>query len=262
MIENPLRWPNGARCAVAFTFDMDAESLLHIYQPETAHNRLALSSMLRYGPEVAVPRIVATYRRFGLRQTFFIPGWCIEQYPRAVELILAGGHEIAHHGYLHEKPNQLTRAEEHDWLRRAIETITRATGRRPLGYRAPSYAFSRHTLELLLEEGFEYDASLSGHDIPYVLAGEGGRLVELPADVPLDDWTQYVCLRDFGYMLPIAAPHRCRTCRPVRACAGTDTRRWREPPYSGTTAITSISTRALTGTSPVMTPVLATRVEK
>ena len=140
MIENPLRWPNGARCAVAFTFDMDAESLLHIYQPETAHNRLALSSMLRYGPEVAVPRIVATYRRFGLRQTFFIPGWCIEQYPRAMELILADGHEIAHHGYLHEKPNQLTRAEEHDWLRRAIETITRATGRRPLGYRAPSYA--------------------------------------------------------------------------------------------------------------------------
>ena len=61
MIENPLRWPNGARCAVAFTFDMDAESLLHIYQPETAHNRLALSSMLRYGPEVAVPRIVAAY---------------------------------------------------------------------------------------------------------------------------------------------------------------------------------------------------------
>jgi peptidoglycan/xylan/chitin deacetylase (PgdA/CDA1 family) len=208
VIENPLRWPNGARCAVAFTFDMDAESLLHIYQAETAHNRLALSSMLRYGPEVAVPRIVASYRRFGLRQTFFVPGWCIEQYPRAVELMLADGHEVAHHGYLHEKPNQLTRDEERSWLRRAIESITKATGRRPRGYRAPSYAFSRHTLDLLLEEGFEYDASLSGHDIPYLLAGERGRLVELPSDVVLDDWTQYVCLRDFGYMMPIAAPER------------------------------------------------------
>ena len=69
MIQNPIPWPNGARCAVAFTFDMDAESLLHIYLGETAHNRIALSSMLRYGPEVALPRIVATFERLGLGQT-------------------------------------------------------------------------------------------------------------------------------------------------------------------------------------------------
>jgi len=208
MIENPIPWPNGARCAVAFTFDMDAESLLHIYLGETAHNRLAMSSILRYGPEIAVPRIVAGFERFGLRQTFFVPGWCIEQYPRAVGLIIAHGHEVAHHGYMHEKPNQLSRNEERDCLRRAIESIVKATGQRPSGYRAPSYAFSRHTLDLLLEEGFGYDASLCGHDIPYVLASDPGRLIELPSDVSLDDWTQYVCLKDFGYMLPIASPER------------------------------------------------------
>ncbi len=208
MIENPIPWPNGARCAVAFTFDMDAESLLHIYLGETAHNRLALSSMLRYGPEVAVPRIVATFERLGLRQTFFVPGWCIEQYPRAIELIVSHGHEVAHHGYMHERPNQLSRDEERDWLRRAITSITNATGERPRGYRAPSYAFSRHTLDLLLDEGFTYDASLCGHDIPYVLAGDRGRLLELPSDVSLDDWTQYVCLREFNYMMPIASPER------------------------------------------------------
>ena len=208
MIRNPIPWPNGARCAVAFTFDMDAESLLHIYLGESAHNRLALSSMLRYGPEVAVPRIVAGLAELGLRQTFFVPGWCIEQYPQAVELILAHGHEVGHHGYIHERPNQLSRTEERDYLRRAIESIVKATGQRPRGYRAPSYAFSRHTLDLLLEEGFEYDASLCGHDIPYVLASDRGRLLELPSDVSLDDWTQYVCLKDFGYMLPIASPQR------------------------------------------------------
>jgi peptidoglycan-N-acetylglucosamine deacetylase len=208
MIESPFPWPNGARCAVAFTFDMDAESLLHIYLGETAHNRLALSSMLRYGPEVAVPRIVATFERLGLRQTFFVPGWCIEQYPRAIELIVSHGHELAHHGYMHERPNQLSREEERDWLRRAIASITNASGERPRGYRAPSYAFSRHTLDLLLEEGFAYDASLCGHDIPYVLAGDRDRLLELPSDVSLDDWTQYVCLREFNYMMPIASPER------------------------------------------------------
>jgi peptidoglycan-N-acetylglucosamine deacetylase len=208
MIRNPIPWPNGARCAVAFTFDMDAESLLHIYLGESAHNRLALSSMLRYGPEVAVPRIVASLAELDLRQTFFIPGWCIERYPEAVELIVDHGHEVAHHGYIHERPNQLSRDEERDWLRRAIDSIVKATSQRPRGYRAPSYAFSRHTLDLLLEEGFGYDASLCGHDIPYVIASDRGRLLELPSDVSLDDWTQYACLREFNYMMPIASPER------------------------------------------------------
>jgi len=107
MIENPIKWPNGYRCAVNFSFDMDAESLLHIYFPDTAHNRVAMASRLRYGPEVAVPRIVDAFERHDLRQTFFIPGWCMEQYPRAIALIADHGHEIAHHGYMHEKINQL-----------------------------------------------------------------------------------------------------------------------------------------------------------
>ena len=138
MIENPIPWPNGARCAVAFTFDMDAESLLHIYLGDTAHNRIALSSMLRYGPEVAVPRIVATLARYRMRQTFFVPGWCLEQYPSAAELIQAGGHELAHHGYVHEKPNQLTLDEERHYLRRAIDSIEKATGQRPRRAARPS----------------------------------------------------------------------------------------------------------------------------
>lgn len=208
MIENPIPWPNGARCAAAFTFDMDAESLLHIYQGETASNRVALASMLRYGPEVAVPRLVAAFKDLGLKQTFFVPGWCLEQYPRAVELILEGGHEIAHHGYIHENPNKLSHDEEAEFLVRAIESIVAATGARPRGYRAPSYGFSRYTLDLLLAERFDYDSSLLGHDIPYLLQSERGRLIELPTDMTLDDWTQYVCSRDMGWMMPIASPAR------------------------------------------------------
>jgi peptidoglycan/xylan/chitin deacetylase (PgdA/CDA1 family) len=208
MIENPIPWPNDARCAAAFTFDMDAESLLHIYQGETAPNRIALSSMLRYGPEVAIPRIVSAFERYGLRQTFFVPGWCLETYPRAVELILRGGHEIAHHGYIHENPNRLSSQEEAEYLGRAIGSIVKATGRRPRGYRAPSYAFSRYTVDLLIKEGFDYDASLLGHDIPHLIEGERGRLIELPSDVTLDDWTQYVCSKDLGNTMPIQSPER------------------------------------------------------
>ena len=208
MIENPIPWPDGARCAVAFTFDMDAESLLHTYLTDTAHNRLALSSLLRYGPEVAIPRILAAFRQFGLRQTFFIPAWCIETYPKAIDMILEGGHEIGQHGYFHERPNALSREQERECLQSASESIRRRTGGRPRGFRAPSYAFSRHTLDLLLAEGFAYDASLMGHDIPYMLSNGSQTLVELPSDISLDDWTQYVCLKDFGNQLPIASPQR------------------------------------------------------
>jgi peptidoglycan/xylan/chitin deacetylase (PgdA/CDA1 family) len=208
VIENPIPWPGGARCAVAFTFDVDAESLLHLYFGDTAPNRVAMSSMLRYGPEVAVPRLLAVLKRYDLRQTFFVPGWCIEAYPRAVEAIVAGGHELAHHGYMHEKINQLTREQERDCLLRGIDAIVKASGRRPRGYRAPSWAFSKHTLGQLLDAGFEYDGSLMGDDLPFLLTDGTRRLVELPSDLCLDDWTQYVCLKDFGYMLPIASPQR------------------------------------------------------
>ncbi len=208
MIKNPIPWPDGARCAVAFTFDMDAESLLHLYFPDTAPNRVAMAAMLRYDAEVAVPRLVDLLKRYALRQTFFVPGWCIETYPEAIEAILAGGHELAHHGFMHEKLNQLSRDDERESLERGIAAIVKASGRRPRGFRAPSYSFSKHTLELLLDAGLEYDSSLKGDDIPYLLSDGARTAVELPTDLSLDDWTQYVCLKDFGYMLPIASPQR------------------------------------------------------
>ncbi len=206
MIRNPIPWPDGARCAVAFTLDMDADSILHLAHHTSADTRVVALSMLRYGPEIAIPRIVETYRRFGMRQTFFLPAWCMERYPAAVETVLEGGHEVGHHGYLHEHPNELSRDEEHAWLVRSTEVIEKMTGARPRGYRAPSYRFSRHTLDLLLEEGFDYDASLMGDDIPYLLEGDKGTVVELPAHYGLDDWPHFMASRDFGYMMSIKSP--------------------------------------------------------
>jgi peptidoglycan/xylan/chitin deacetylase (PgdA/CDA1 family) len=113
MIENPIVWPNGARCAVSFTFDMGADSILHGAHPKDSAARVASMSMLHYGPKVAIPRILETYRRFEMKRAFFIPAWCIEQYPKAIEAIVENGYEIAHHGYIHEHPNELARS----WLR-------------------------------------------------------------------------------------------------------------------------------------------------
>ena len=206
MIQNPVPWPNGARCACCITFDMDADSLIHLDHPKDGHRRASPISMLQYGPTVAIPRIVETYRQLDIKQTFFIPAWCMETYPQAVETILKGGHEIGHHGYLHENPVHQSRKEQALWMDRASEVIERMTGVWPRGWRAPLYNFSNHSADLLVERGFRYDASLMGDDVPYLIETTGGRLVELPSHWGLDDWPQYVQSMDLDYMMPIRAP--------------------------------------------------------
>lgn len=206
MINNPVPWPNGAKCAACVTFDMDADSLVHISHPKESHRKAATTSMLQYGPEVAIPRIVETYRQLGIKQTFFIPAWCVERYPQAVETILEGGHEIGHHGYIHEHPNELTPEDETHWLDVGIGILKRATGKAPRGWRAPLYNMSDVSCDLLAQRGFAYDASLMGDDQPYMLDTSNGSLVELPTHWGLDDWPQFVQSEDLGYFGNIMSP--------------------------------------------------------
>jgi peptidoglycan/xylan/chitin deacetylase (PgdA/CDA1 family) len=205
LIERPVPWPNGAKCAVAFTFDIDTDSFLHLGFGERAPDMVATNSWLRYD-EIAVPRILRIYEEFGLKQTFFYPAWCMEAYPRLVEQILEGGHEIAHHGYLHESQNQLSLEDQQAWLRRGIEVIERMTGQRPRGFRAPVYDYSRHTTDLLAEEGFLYDASLMADDVPYVMTSRKGEVIELPSHWALDDWPQFAHNIELQYTMTIRSP--------------------------------------------------------
>lgn len=205
MIKNPIPWPNGAKCAVAITFDMDSDSILHLDHPERADTLVSTASWLKYD-QIAIPRILDMYKKYDLKQTFFVPGWCIEKYPKSVEAILEGGHEIAHHGYLHENPNHLSADEEYYWFQRGIEAIEKFTGQRPRGFRAPSYNFSKNTAEFLGKEGFLYDSSLMADDIPYLIDGSAGKVVELPSHWALDDWPHFTHSPDLGYMMPISSP--------------------------------------------------------
>jgi peptidoglycan-N-acetylglucosamine deacetylase len=206
MISNPVPWPNGAKCACSVTFDMDSDSLIHLEHPTDGYKRASAISMLQYGPTVAIPRIVETHRRLGIKQTFFIPSWCMETYPETVEIILQGGHEIGQHGYLHENPVSQSREEQAGWMDKSLEVIERMTGAKPRGWRAPLYNFSNDSADLLVERGFKYDASLMADDVPYVIDAKKGSLIELPTHWGLDDWPQYVQSMDLDYMMPIRSP--------------------------------------------------------
>jgi peptidoglycan/xylan/chitin deacetylase (PgdA/CDA1 family) len=208
MIANPVPWPNGARCAVAITWDVDCDSGLNYYNRDNADTLVASQSQTRYDPFIAVPRLVGVLKTLQMRQTFFLPGWCIERYPAMVDLLLDGEHELALHGYLHERPNEQSAEDELYWLQRGIAAFRSHLGKAPRGWRAPSFAFSKHSLDYLVAEGFDYDSSLMGDDQPYLLRTGNGALIELPTDWMLDDWPHYVHNRDFRFVMPISPPSR------------------------------------------------------
>lgn len=206
MIRNPIPWPNGARCACAITFDMDADSLIHISKPKDGHDRLYPITMGRYGPTVAIPRILDTYRRLGLKQSFFIPAWCIEQYPAAVDAILKEGHEIGHHGLIHEDPIETKGTRQKRAFEKALVIHKKRIGKPPRGYRAPVYNATQQVIDLLIRHQFLYDSSLMADDIPYKMKTRAGELWEAPVHWGTDDWPPFAHYAEIGYMMPVKAP--------------------------------------------------------
>ena len=198
-------WPGGKRSALFIGFDVDAETAWIGNRPENV-DRMVTTSHGGYDARVGIAKVLELLDDLGLKATFFIPGWTAEAHTAACEPIVAAGHEIGHHGYLHESPVGQSRDEQAGWMDRAIEVIVRATGQRPRGWRAPLYNFSDHSAGLLVERGFRYDASLMGDDVPYMIEAAGGSLVEIPSHWGLDDWPQWVQSMDLDYMMPIRAP--------------------------------------------------------
>ncbi|MFN8161740.1 MAG: polysaccharide deacetylase [Solirubrobacterales bacterium] len=206
-IENPIPWPGGARCAAAFTFDVDVDSMMRLTYGGQAPARAATMSWLGY-ESVAVPRLVRFYRERGIKQTFFFPGYCIDTYPELVDAVAEDGNEVGLHGYLHEVSWEQVPEGELEILERGLEAAERVLGGAPTGWRAPLYALSDRSPQMLLEHGFVYDASLMGDDQPYLLRTPAGDLIELPSEWANDDWTHYAHVPDLEYTMQVRAPQR------------------------------------------------------
>ncbi len=199
------------RATVCLTFDFDAISLW--IGPFAARS----PSMISRGEFGAVgcQRILRLLDREGIPATFFVTGHTADTYPDLVRAITAAGHEIGHHGYLHENPLALETPErEREVLLRGFEALDHAAGVRPAGYRSPAWDNSPYTIDLLLENGFRYESSLMGNDFtPYwcrtgdviqpdgpYLFGPDVDLVEMPVSWILDDFPhfEYVSVRSLG----------------------------------------------------------------
>ena len=194
-------WPGGAEVTVALTFDVDAEAPWLSEGPEY-ERRLTVRSQGAFGPERGLARILDLLAARGVPATFYVPGHTADHYPEAITAILAGGHEIGHHGYLHRGTDGLDAAAQRAELEQGLAALGRH-GIRPAGYRSPGWELSPATLAALGELGFSYDASLMADDRPYWLGpgtgpgpadgpGRGaGRLLELPGHWSLCDWPYF-----------------------------------------------------------------------
>lgn len=182
-------WPGGAEAAVALTFDVDGEAPWLGDGPENGR-RLTLLSQGRFGPGRGLARILALLEEQDIRATFYVPGHTADHHPDAVAAILAGGHEVGHHGYLHLGTDDLDAGRQRAELEQGLTALGRH-GVRPAGYRSPGWELTPETLAMLAELGFSYDSSLMADDRPYWEASGTRPLLELPGHWSLCDWPYF-----------------------------------------------------------------------
>jgi len=199
----PPLWPGNARCAVALSFDSDHETN-ELRDGGKSIGRLAWG---QYGARVGVPRILALLQRYGVKASFYVPAVAALTYPDEQRRVVAEGHEIGIHGWIHELNSVLPYAAERDLMLRASDALERITGVRPVGLRTPSWDFSPHTLRIEKEMGLLYDSSLMADEDCYelMLDGEPTGVIEVPVEWVRDD-AVYFMMNRFQSLRPYTPP--------------------------------------------------------
>ncbi len=199
----PAVWPNGARCAVALSFDSDHETQV-LRWGHTSPGRL---SACEYGARVGVPKILKLLKKYDAPATFFVPAVVTMLHPDEQKAVIAGGHEIGIHSWIHELNSALPPENERDLQMRAADKLEEICGVRPVGIRTPSWDFSDHTLAITREMGLIYDSSLMADDDPYEILEENQPtgVVELPVEWIRDD-APYWAMDRFTGLRPYTPP--------------------------------------------------------
>jgi peptidoglycan/xylan/chitin deacetylase (PgdA/CDA1 family) len=197
----PQSWQGGARCAVALSFDSDHET----NELREGGESIGRLSQGQYGNRQGVPRILSILGE--VRATFFVPAVTALLYPDEQKRIVAAGHEIGIHGWIHERNSELPEKAERELQMRSADTLEKVSGQRPVGIRTPSWDFSPHTLAITKEMGLLYDSSLMADVDCYELEMDGAAtgVVELPVEWIRDD-AVYFNMNRFAALRPYTPP--------------------------------------------------------
>ena len=199
----PKSWQDGARCAVALSFDSDHET----NELREGGESIGRLSQGQYGHRQGVPRILEILKKHDVKASFFVPAVTALLYPDEQRRVAAEGHEIGIHGWIHERNSDLPAKDERELQMRSADVLEKLSGQRPVGIRTPSWDFSPHTLTITKEMGLLYDSSLMADVDCYelLLNGERTGVVELPVEWIRDD-AVYFNMNRFAALRPYTPP--------------------------------------------------------
>jgi len=184
----PAAWPNHASVAVALSFDFQMGT---IYDPSPM---ASTNTNSQYDGRSGLPRILKLLDKYNVPASFFVTGVTAAFYPDVIKQIMASGrHEIGVHGWVHENNVTVPPDEERRLLTKAIAALQAVTGKKPVGYRSPSWEFSGATLGLLRDLNFLYDSGMMADDEPYdiLMDGKPTGVLEIPVEWMRDDAMYY-----------------------------------------------------------------------
>ena len=191
-MDNNIKWPEGKKCAVMFTFDVDGDTTWDNMCSglPNGENYLRARSVGRYGPKRNVERILAKLEEYNVKGTFYVPGLTAERYPEVIRMIAKEGHEIGHHGYAHERFAGRSIEEQIEIIEKTQSIFKELIGHEVCGFRTPSGDWAIKTPKLLYERGITYSSSMRGDDRPYrtVIDGKETDMIEIPTKWELDDY--------------------------------------------------------------------------
>lgn len=196
------RWPGGARLALQIVLnyeeggersilhgDREAEAFLQEVvgmAPLAGVRNLQVESMYEYGSRVGFWRLMRLFSERGIAISVFAVAMALERHPAAAAAIVAAGHEVVSHGYRWIDYQFVDEAEEREHVRLTVESLTRSTGSRPLGWYTGR--LGPNTRRLVVEEGgFLYDADAYNDDLPYWVEVAGRPHLVVPYTLDNND---------------------------------------------------------------------------
>jgi len=196
-----VRWPRDARIAISVVLNYEEGSEYShpagdkrsdglqevIYAMDPKYRDLAVESVFEYGSRAGVWRLERLVTEFEIPITFYACAVALERNPEVAAWLKEARHEPCSHGWRWEEVWRLSRAEEADHIRRAIESFKATCGERPQGWYC-RYGPSVHTRELLVEEGgFVYDSDAYNDDLPYYVTVTGKQHLVVPYSFTYND---------------------------------------------------------------------------
>jgi peptidoglycan/xylan/chitin deacetylase (PgdA/CDA1 family) len=203
-IETPLpadfRWPGGKRIAVFFrmAFEIWSDDKWPGVSPmgnplKPGFPDLNARGFAEYGVRRGVFRGLDTFARHRIKATVMTNGLLAERYPQIVRRIAEAGHDVCAHSYTMDLMSiYLSEEEERQNIRRDVELITKATGKRPVGWSNPRGTPSSNTARLLAEEGFDYHGDTLNDDLPYLVSYGKDSIVAIPSTMDCNDLPLYM----------------------------------------------------------------------